>query len=274
VPSVFIVLGVIVALVLAVASAQVIFNRFAAPTAMALVPTFTAIPPSTPLPTLVPTPSPAEEARAFAAPILAAISQRLPTIQDDFGNSSSGWKGFGGPQPGGTMNYADGKLSVVSPPFPAPGSASANMPPCYAGSAPNVAQFQNLVLEADVNPLSSAADAQLQFRVSANGGYALVLKRGNDETLSLLHNEGPQNLLLLEVSMKSLGKPPEGDRVLVVAQGPRIAIFANGEPIALITDPKPLPIGMVSITVCNMSDQPAEARFDNLKIWDISDLAH
>ena len=107
-----------------------------------------------------------------------------------------------------------------------------------------------------------------QFRVGQNGvSYALRIGQGY---LILLRNESQQTRIFSPEY--ALQQPSDWNRVQIIAKGSRIAISANGEPIALVVDPQPLQGGGVSLVVCNNSSTQAEGRFDNLKIWDISDL--
>jgi len=69
-----------------------------------------------PQPTATPTPRPslAEEARAFAEPILAAIADRPPDYKDDFSDPGSGWSLRQSTE--GEARYEDGEYVAVAAP--------------------------------------------------------------------------------------------------------------------------------------------------------------
>jgi hypothetical protein len=50
----------------------------------------------------------------------------------------------------------------------------------------------------------------------------------------------------------------------------------NGEPALFGVDPyfgEQHASGMIELVVCNFADTPLEARWDNLRVWDISGLS-
>jgi TIR domain len=252
-PSVLIVLGLLAGLVLVVASAQLGLLR---------LPFASAAP--TPTQTLVPsrtiTPSATDQARAFAAPILAAIANKPPNFQDDFGNQSAGWKGFTQDQSG----YVDGEFSVVAPP------AASSQISCNGAYAPGLPEFSDLVLEIDERADFTQADQQVQFRKTQNSVYAIAIEQ--DGNLTILRSESQQTVNLLSHQGFKVHRPADGNHVQIIVKGARIAVSANGELIALVIDPQPLQGGSVSLEVCNKSSTQVAGRFDNIKIWDISDL--
>jgi hypothetical protein len=63
---------------------------------------------------------------------------------------------------------------------------------------------------------------------------------------------------------------PETNHLLVIAKGPNIAIYVNGEPVTVVSD-STLSSGIVSLGI-HAGEQETEVRFDNFKIWNISDL--
>ncbi len=257
-----IVIGVLAGLVVVVASAQLGLLRSPTPIPIAVAASATPSPTQTAIPSRTITPSAADQVRAFAAPILAAIANKPPNFQDDFSNQSGGWKVFPQDQPG----YVDGEFSIVAPPA-ATGSVS-----CYGtrgGIMPSPGfESSDLVLEIDGRAdLGSQADWIVKFRLGQNGGYDVAI----DPNGYLSLRRPQQNVDLLPGGYRG-HRPADGNHVQIIAKGARIAISANGEPIALVIDPQPLQEGLVALMVCNNSSTQAEARFDNLKIWDISDL--
>lgn len=208
-------------------------------------------------------PSTADQASVFAAPILAAIANRPPDYQDDFGDSASEWNVYQQNQGGG---YVDGEFSIVALP------AKAGSQNCSNGaSSSRLREFSDLVLEIDERAeLGGHGDMQVQFRQAPNVGYAAVIQQ--DGYLTLLRNDSGQNVNLLQQNGVTLHRPSDGNHLQIIAQGARIALSANGKPLALVSDPSPLQGGGISLTVCNKSSTQTQVRFDNIKIWDISDL--
>ena len=260
-PSVLIVLGLLVGLVSIVASAQLGLLRSPTPIPIAVAASATPTQTRTLIPSRAIPSSAADQARTFAVPILAAIANKPPNFQDDFSNQGGGWKFFGQDQPG----YIDGEFSVIAPP-----AATSSEYSCSGASSPRLPEFPDLLLEIDGRAVlsSQGGDWQAQFRVGQNGvSYALRIGQGY---LILLRNESQQTRIFSPEY--ALQQPSDWNRVQIIAKGSRIAISANGEPIALVVDPQPLQGGGVSLVVCNNSSTQAEGRFDNLKIWDISDL--
>jgi hypothetical protein len=62
----------------------------------------------------------------------------------------------------------------------------------------------------------------------------------------------------------------ETNHLQIVVKGSQIAVFVNGKAGGFATDP--LDGGRIAFSVCNFADTSLEARWDNLKIWDITDL--
>ena len=68
----------------------------------------------------------------------------------------------------------------------------------------------------------------------------------------------------------------ETNHLQIIAKGPQIAVAVNGEWATLVTDPyytTQMEKGRIRLKVNNEDGgTPLRAHFDNLKIWDISDL--
>jgi hypothetical protein len=61
------------------------------------------------------------------------------------------------------------------------------------------------------------------------------------------------------------------NRLTIIAQGPRIAVYVNGELLCFAYD-ESLSGGWIVLGVFNRGDTPLRVHFDNLKVWDITDL--
>ena len=67
----------------------------------------------------------------------------------------------------------------------------------------------------------------------------------------------------------------ETNHLQIIAQGPQIAVYVNGEPSWFVYD-ESLSTGRINLRVykgMTDSDTPLRVHFDNLKVWDISDLS-
>ncbi len=245
-------------------------------------------------PTPRPTPAPpkatapgstAEQARAFAAPILAAIKDRPPDYQDDFGNSGSGWAvgttlnaDAAGSEKGQT-GYADGEYFVTA----APASSHPQNPQqcitCMGGSSSSLPELSDVVLEVDGHFVAGEnGDWHVHLRewsyhvTSTSGGYAVTLNTGQ---VNILRNDDSKSTILGQ-SQAGLARPGTATNHLqIIAKGPQIAVLVNGQPAAFVTytNAKPSEKGIIRLMACNSGDTPLRAQFDNLKIWDISQPA-
>ena len=61
----------------------------------------------------------------------------------------------------------------------------------------------------------------------------------------------------------------------LIVRGERIGVYANGLPVLYTEDKhfsEKFKTGIFSLSVCNTGTVPVEIRWDNLKLWDISNL--
>jgi serine/threonine-protein kinase len=218
------------------------------------------IPTSTeePQPTLTPRPSAGDKALAFAEPILAAIADRLPDYADDFGDPESGW----------TLvkttdieaGYQDGKYAITVEPDYSTSSDAASLP-----------TFADFVVEIDG-----------EF-ASGDSGYWGVSWYWSENQITgvLIPFSGPVQMVHCEEECSSLGeiREPslnpdyEANHLQIVVKGSEIAIALNGEWQVLATDLYYTGAEgrQIRLEIQNLGDDPLEVRWDNVKIWDISD---
>jgi hypothetical protein len=228
-------------------------------------------------------PSLAEQARAFAEPILATIAARPPDYEDDFSDPGSGWDiGTQSGKPNvtirGETGYIDGTYFVR-----ADKATLADPMVCAAGQNWNkLGQAADFVLEADAAFVSGeGGDWQVQFHrwekpnTNKHGLYALLL--GYDEVIGFHRCEsGGECLDLAYTTSSAIKGGTEWNHFRLIVRGLEMAAYVNGEPILYVNDSgysEDFRTGRFSLDVCNPSEVPAEAKWDNLKIWDISDLA-
>lgn len=218
-----------------------------------------AIPPS-------PTPSVAEQARAFAEPILAAIANRPPDYQDDFSNPGSGW--YAGQEDRGETGYKDGKYFVRS-------TLASSAFGDWGGPV-----FADFVLEVEA-----------QFVSGEEGNWFIVLRDWREPNppqpgfYSIEHNlhedsvffrkhGGPQYTNVFGQSFPHIVKPDDKvTRVMAILKGNQLAFYVNDRPVGLVTDDT-FSRGAIGLAAGTDSDDtPLEVHFDNLKVWDISNIS-
>lgn len=200
----------------------------------------------------------AEQARAFAEPILQAIANRPPDFEYDFNEPENGW--INGVEESNTRGYVDGEYFVTVKPGGGTG----------AGPGSNFV-FSDFVAELDARIL----------KATDPGGWGFIFRgqpfpqsfryhiNFNSSGLSLFLDTGPYTDLFY-LQGAPVHPAPETNRLLVIAKGPNIAIYVNGEPVTVVSD-STLSSGIVSLGI-HAGEQETEVRFDNFKIWDISDL--
>jgi hypothetical protein len=227
----------------------------------------TVHPAPAPPPTTAPASSPrAEQARAFAEPLLAARAGRSPDYQDDFSDPGSGWD-VGTEYRGGERGYLDGEYFIgVGPSI------------CSDGHLATRPEFSDFVLEIDGRFVSTGkGDWQVYVRswhdqaTGADGGYNVWVETNGKVNISRRDNTLMTNIFEPETPVAKPGLAT--NNLQIIAKGPQIVALVNGELAAFANDRQPFEKGTVYLTACNHGDTPLQAQWDNLKIWDISSLA-
>ncbi|RMD66795.1 DUF1565 domain-containing protein, partial [Candidatus Parcubacteria bacterium] len=106
-------------------------------------------------------------------------------------------------------------------------------------------------------------------------GYIVSVNIAGELTVSRYDERGESFLGRAE------GPPIKGgfetNHLQIIAKGPQIAVFVNGEPVTLVYDPdfsSTFEKGLFDLVVCTPNGKSTlRVHFDNLKIWDISNLA-
>jgi len=221
--------------------------------------------------TAAPTPapgSPAEQARAFAEPILAAVADRPPDYEDDFSDPGSGWP-IGSSDRGDKWGYEDGAYFILA-------AQSDEQVGARPDSAP---WFSDFVLQVDAQFVSGEwgswsvcfRDLPGTLEQPVNAGYNLNFLP--DGSFNLHSNVGGvmTDLVGYPVYAATFEQGFGTNHLTIIAQGPRIAVYVNGEPLWFVYD-ESSSRGMIIPGVGNSADTPLQVHFDNLKVWDISDL--
>ncbi len=229
-------------------------------------------PTATSIPTRTPTlPPPASQAREFAEPILAAIANKPPTWNDDFGDPGSGW--LIGSSERGNWGYKDGAYAIV-----ANHKKYVKDQHCCDSYSERMPPFSDFVLEVEGTFVSGESGQwgvilrdkeQPSFAEPNWGHYGLMFDVRGFHMFRYLNN-GDANLGDSIPSFYKRGYVM--NRLQVIAQGPRIAIYLNGEPLWFVTDSS-LSKGLIRLRGMSSADTPLRVQFDNLKVWDISNLS-
>lgn len=239
-----------------------------------------AVTAATPLPSL------ADEGRAFAEPILAAIADRPPDFEDDFSDPASDWpRGLIVDPSGweeGEHGYVDGEYYVIAPAAELRPKEPEEPVTCASGFLINHRSFSDLVLEVEGRYVTvQNGNWHVNFRqwydpaTDVDGKYEVrVLQEGAVELGRYATDEG----LILMAQLQGLPalSGPETNRLQIVAVGPQIALYVNGAPALYINDPgytERFKAGRIKLLVCHKGVTPLRVHYDNLKVWDISDLS-
>jgi hypothetical protein len=211
----------------------------------------------------------ANQVRAFAEPILATIADRPPDYRDDFSDPGSGWSLRQSTE--GEAGYEDGEYVAVAAPSYISGGESSLLP-----------EFSDFVLEVD-GRFVSGDDGHWGVglrRVSGFGtavGYS-VMVRPSGRVEIVRRGAGEKWWTSLTSVRETFIKPGyETNHLQIIAKGPQIAVAVNGEWATLVTDPyytTQLEKGTIRLDANNEDGgAPLRVQWDNLRIWDISDLS-
>jgi len=227
-----------------------------------------ALPDETPAPTL----SPADQARAFTEPILAAITDRPPDYEDDFSYPGSGWP-IGSTFDGDEWGYEDDAYFISAAIFVEQGSI---------GAVPDRAPwFSDFVLEVDTRFVSGEwgfwyvifrdSPGTTEQPTSAHYGVGFY----PDGAFTIWKNVGGTHIELLEpgeIALTFKRGFEKTNHLTIVAQGPQLVVYMNGEPFWYAYDESSSG-GTISLGEGNETeDIPLRVHFDNIKVWDISGL--
>jgi predicted Ser/Thr protein kinase len=223
-----------------------------------------------------PLPSMAEQARAFAEPILAAIADQPPDFEDDFSDPASGWN-VGTLQnewEDGERGYADREYFIIASPADGAGGHT-----CISGTHARQLIFSDFVLDVDGRFISGGVgDWQVQLRewwtgeLEGEGKYSAGI---NADGVAYIHRSESGEVFDL-VQGLPVKRDFETNSLRIVAVGSQFALYVNGAPALYVNDPgytERFKAGRTKLLVCHKGVTPLRVHFDNLRIWDISDLA-
>jgi serine/threonine protein kinase len=209
--------------------------------------------------------------RSFTDPILAAIANKTPDYQDDFSNPQSGWPEGRTPD-GNQWGYTEGAyVLTVSPTYRNPSGD-----PCVDFPFNNQPQFKDAILEFDAQFVSGKGNNWHTIFRQTSGSlpaiYVIGFNLGGEYNFS--KSLGDQSIFSKQwPAPASLLPGTDSNHVTMVMQGNRVAIYINKKPLLLVTD-EAWQDGRTSLNLgaCNNpdADTSLKVRFDNLKVWDIT----
>jgi hypothetical protein len=211
----------------------------------------------------------------FAEPVLQAIAGRAPDFQDDFSDPASGWYNgvtyYGENSVMGEKSYVDGEYRTLAGSYPLSGEFN-----CSGVEDQNVGSYGDFVAEFDVRFYAGGdGDWQLQFHRWPSGQYVLRMGRTGDVNFMVCEEGQPgcSTPVTRPVGPVALGNA--WNHVQLIVRDTTMAAYFNGIPYLFFDDtnaPEGARAGYFSLCVCNFSASPLEARWDNFRLWDISDL--
>ncbi len=206
-----------------------------------LTPSFT----SSPRPTHTPTAQP-DWVTDFAQPIIAAIADRTPSFQDDFGLGSAGWEKDWCE---GSIEYIEGELVITN---------------CRI-FRPNT-DWRDFALEIDMRFLEStdsSTEWAIHFRDLGNSGHVLSLYHHGSLAISFTNAKGTSNRT--EFGNSSLSND-QIHHILLIGKGNRFAFYLDGQPL-YYAENDAYRFGRFVFFA-----ESGAAAMDNFRIWDISNI--
>jgi len=213
-----------------------------------VVPTITST--RTPRPTATATPMPAW-VTDFAQPILSAIANRPPTIEDDLHDNSGGWhSNFYRTDYLWPIKFINGELVLSN---------------CDAYRSKM--GFKDFVLEVDGRFLSgtegnAVLDISFRDQGPANPTYGVRVTHGGFLDISMYDESFAQNL--------RVNGEFQNNHILLIARGSKFALYVNGQPLYHWEDTEIGQAGYIYFRASgDKDDERSIVAIDNLKIWDL-----
>jgi hypothetical protein len=211
-------------------------------------PSATLTPTKTPRPTQTLTPPPAW-VTDFAEPILAAIANRPPNFEDDFGPGSAGWKAA--EWCGARLKYVEGELVITD---------------CRV-TRPNI-NYRDFVLEFDARILPEAAsDYQWVFHFRDIGGPAHAIHfYPNGDVMVFFYRDNAHESLGYDF-FRAANPGYQSNHLLVIAKGAQKGIFLNTKPLVSVNALYP------TYGDFRFFADGTMLAIDNVRVWDIADIS-
>jgi hypothetical protein len=195
------------------------------------------------------------QARAFAAPILAAIADHPPDFEDDFGAGGPGWTWD--PRMADQVSIVDGVMQVN-------GMGGHGIFPPH-----DMLWSQNLVFEFDVR-LNSPGDMGTFFRQrSSEVWYGFFLSSEDGSWWVDL----PSDNNYLAQGAKYVLPIAETNRVIIIAWGNQFAVYLNGQPLVYVEDVTFPDAGNLMLSFHGAeSGESVQGEFDNFRFWNLDNV--
>jgi hypothetical protein len=198
--------------------------------------------------------SPADKARAFGDPILAAIADREPDYADDFSDPTSGWPVQSDARQ--ETRYEDGAYSVLVKTT----DTRANL------SVDELRRFDDFVAQVDV-----------RWGDSTYGNLGLLWRSERDEPcygMSITTGVKRWDMwnrttMRVEGFASQIYGRPNWNHLTLIVKGEDIALYINDAPVGFASDDL-CRTGGVQLYVFT-GEFGVHAQFDDLRVWDISD---
>jgi hypothetical protein len=144
---------------------------------------------------------------------------------------------------------------------------------CYYNSPPSDPWFSDFVLEVDLRVVSGDSEHwDVFFRRTDASTYAAMFSLPRDLALMRMVTEPREDTDLATHHGPPINGGYGTNHLQIIAKGSQMAVYANREPLWLVEDDA-AERGQIVLGGCSHSDTPLHIRYDNLKIWDISDLS-
>ena len=209
--------------------------------------TLTVKPTRTARPTSTATPLPAW-VTDFAQPILTAIANHPPTIQDDFNDNSGGWVQAPYCDRFSEMKLADGELNFI----------------CTAERSKMA--YTNFVLEIDTRFLRGSSDSR--FSIYYRKLYSFVI-----------HIDGSMEISRLDDPTRNIpwkaNTGHQTNHILMIVRGNQFAFYVNNIPVYFFEDAHFFTREAISFDANHHPMYDAnypQIALDNLKIWDLENI--
>ncbi len=242
-----------------------------------LKPTTTPAVSSTPIPSGTPSPRPTRTATPkpvwatdFAEPILAAIADRPPDVQEDFSQVGPGWYLEMVNCPNNGCTISDGVLSVAA--FPVDHKAAwAQQPfPCQG--------YKTFVMRVDVNTANLNGDNSASIFYSdalvENGKFTTVFEYDFELTnsrkwYSLIGKNG--------IDGRENGQLPRSIPAQItftlISRGSRFAVYLNDIPVTYGEYAGGQYQPQFSLNAWSDGSGTARAEYDNINIWNLDNIS-
>jgi hypothetical protein len=216
-------------------------------------------------PTDTPTPIPSWVTN-FAQPILDAVAIRPPDFQDDFSSNTSGWKLLAGASEEKvvTMEISKGVMVLM-------GEGQS-----VFGTETYKANNKDFVLQVDISILSltPGCNATVQWGGGGDGpGRMFLLEAGLWRLTSIFLS---QDQIQFSPDMPSEGsltfKSSGVYTITIISKDPEFAASLDGDPVTYIYDISRPPDSGFTFYLWVPDANICAAEYDNLKVWNISDL--